>query len=774
MSVEVLKSDETEFKISDRYNLGEQILSTRLATLFEAVEKTSNRRLRLWRSKEPVAQKAELHSEIKKRFGAIYRLKQDLCKLESFGIDSDNYPFAVLSDEAGGILKRSGSVFSEILSLYRGCLEKIAILHQEGIECGDLCLNSFWQDDKRDLSLIGIMGTLDATTPKFDPNSDPSSNFLAPEQLNGGKPSLASDVFALGILGYYLLTSAYPDRQGLAVKDFATNVAIPEWCRSILGKAVKSDPADRFESATDLLRVFSEGMNQENKLAPVQEDDLKTLVEPKPSSAGVFIRAFLIVGLIAVGIVIAWPFYTKYLSKAAMEVAVAPHRAVASASLNSLVEGILENQNFPERRREYLSKIVESEDPVAHAILVALGRNSAEVDFRKDCENAIIERARRGGMLRSAEVVESWFGKFNDESGLPGYGDDVLMTLDVSLPEDNRGKSIRRIYAENPSMALYLAGAAAIDSNSPESYRALLAQLLGDKLDLSELEKHGALAIMLSSVSLSQRYGQDVTDRIDSFSDSDLLWALSLLARRDDGLTPYLAKEVVDRNLVPSPRSYLVKLMANRLDIPSDVLRTISKSISGELEPSDIGSLGRWYDGSIEKILLTFCATEESSDLLYEIFDTMASRELVDKLSSKLIRWIKDNFWAERLRFAKGVGLLALHNESDDIDLQQALSAFDRYASDKALLSALISSEDPKITSAVLTRYKDVIPISNLLILLSDPNKDVRLAAVSAASRTNELGALQYVIRAYEAERDPEVRAVYEEKFWAIKQRIKK
>lgn len=773
MSIVMETSEKTDFKISDSFILGEKVLCTRAAELFDGIEKSSNQKVRIWKTKDPVPDKEEIISEIKKRLGAIFRLRNDLCRIESFGVDRDRFAFAIFAVEEGGVIRNSGVVFSDLLKTYAKCLEKVAILHQEGILCGDICLNSFWQGSQGGLSFIGVMGSLDSALPKFEPTKDLNSNYLAPEQLNDQKLSLATDVFALGILGYFLVTGLYPEREGSSVKDFSTNTVIPEWCRTIFAKALQSNPSDRYENAFDFMREFREKMRQEIKDDQVGGNLVKS-EELVGGRFGILIRSILIVGLISVGIVLALPVYTQYANNKKLEAAVAPHRAVASQPLNNLITGLLDSQKMPEMRHQYLSKIVESEDPVAHAVLVSLGRNSADVIFRKACENAIIERARKGGMLRSAEVVEAWFSKFNDETGLPGYGDDVLLTLDVSLPEESRSKSIRRIYAENPSMALYLAGAAAIDSEVPEDYRAVLAQLLGDKLDLSALENHGALAIMVSSVSLSQRYGQDITDRMDSISDSDLLWALSLLAGRDDGLTPYFAKELDERNLVRPPKSYLVKLMANRLDIPSDVLKTISKSINGDLQPSDIGSLGRWYDGSIEKILLTLCATEEDSDLLYEIFDTMASRELENSLSAKLIKWIKDNFWEDRLKFAKGVGLLALHDEFQDADLQEALSGFDRYASDRALLSALISSENPKIISAVLQRYKDVIPISNLLILLSDSNKDVRLAAVDAASRTNELGALQYVIRSYEAERDPEVRALYEDRFWAIKQRIRK
>jgi hypothetical protein len=777
MSISMQTSEKANLNLKDLYEIKGMILSTRTADLFSAVEKTSSSEIRLWKIKDQLPDNQGLIAEFKNRLRALFKLRSEIGRFEVFGVDNQRVAYAILPNEKGGPIAGPVESSEYAFDVLGQCIERIALIHAQGILCGDICANSFWVDESRSVSFVGIMGSLDFNVPKFDPQKEPISNYLAPEQLNSGLLSLSTDVFAIGVLAYFMLTGSFPEREGTNIKDIPVNSSVPEWLREMILKSVNSDSQERYANAGELL------MEYKAKLKANFVSGAKKLVEKKsdfekgkeaPEAVRRVLKGVLLIGLIATGIIISMPIYTQYVHNRAIEQAVAPHRAVASESLNSLITGLLAAVHEPIKRGEVLAQIIDSEDPVAHAMLVAVSRNTTDVQFRKSCEDAIIERARRAGLMRTAEIVANWFSRFNEEQGLPSYSEDVLLALDGSLPGDSRSKSIRRIYAENPTIALYLAGAAAVDSQTPEDYRGVLGQLIGDKLNLESLDGKGAFSLVLASVSLSQRYGRDIVDRIDSMPDQDVLWSLSVLAERDDALSAYFAKEVIERNLIQPPKSYLVKLIAERQDLPSDVLKSLSKGVCGTLEPTDIGSFGRWYDSSIEKILLTLAATEMKTEVALEIFDTLASKELVHRLSSKLMRWVKDNFWEDRLKFGKSIGLLALNDEFSESDLQESLAGFDAYVTDRTLLAALLSAENSRIVEAVVNRFKDVVPISNLLLLLTDTNKNIRIAAIKAAARTNDVGALRYVLKNYESERDPDVRRAYEESFWVVKQRIAK
>lgn len=774
MSISMQTSEKANLNLKDLYEIKGKIISTRTADLYSAIEKTSSSEIRLWKIRNQLPDNQGLIAEFKNRLRALFKLRSEIGRFEVFGVDNQRVAYAILPNEKGTQITGAIDNPDYAFDVLGQCIEKVALVHAQGILCGDICNNSFWIDETGNVSFVGIMGSLDFDTPKLDVEKDPISNYLAPEQLNAGVLSLSTDVFAIGVLACFMFTGSFPSREGANIKDIPN---LPEWFREIIAKTLRADSQERFANAGELLIEYREKLKSHMALEPKKMAERKGDFErgrEAPERLRSVLKGLLVVGLISTGLVISMPIYTQYIHNRAIEQAVAPHRAVASESLNRLITGLLAAVHDPVKRGEVLSQVIDSEDPVAHAMLVAISRNTTDIQFRKSCENAIIERARRSGLMRSAEIVANWFSNFNDEQGLPSYGDDVLLALDGSLPGDSRSKSIRRIYAENPSIALYLAGAASVDSQTPEDYQGVLSQLIGDKLNLESLEGKGTFSLIIASISLSQRYGQDVVDRIDSMKDSDLLWSLSVLAERDDALSTYFAEEVLERNLIQPPKSYLVKLIAERQDLPSDVLKSISKGIFGTLEPIDIGSFGRWYDNSIEKILLTLCATEINSEVSLEIFDTLASKELVHKLSSKLMRWVKDNFWQDRIKFSKSIGLLALNDEFTDSDLQGALAGFESYVSDRSLLGALLSAENSRIVEAVINRFKDVVPISNLLLLLTDTNKNIRIAAVRAAGRTNDVGALRYVLKNYELERDPDVRRAYEESFWVVKQRIAK
>jgi HEAT repeat protein len=61
--------------------------------------------------------------------------------------------------------------------------------------------------------------------------------------------------------------------------------------------------------------------------------------------------------------------------------------------------------------------------------------------------------------------------------------------------------------------------------------------------------------------------------------------------------------------------------------------------------------------------------------------------------------------------------------------------------------------------------------LGGLINLLTDSDKDIRIAAVRALKGYNDIGALKFIIDNFEREKDPEVREAYRENFWVIKER---
>jgi tetratricopeptide (TPR) repeat protein len=75
-------------------------------------------------------------------------------------------------------------------------------------------------------------------------------NYMAPELLAGGAPSVQTDIYALGILLWYLCTGAYPSAPKAGTGSAATTVPAP--LEKVIQKAIERDPAQRWVSAARL------------------------------------------------------------------------------------------------------------------------------------------------------------------------------------------------------------------------------------------------------------------------------------------------------------------------------------------------------------------------------------------------------------------------------------------------------------------------------------------------------------------------------------------
>jgi hypothetical protein len=71
--------------------------------------------------------------------------------------------------------------------------------------------------------------------------------YMAPEMLEGGRPTVASDVYALGVLLFQLRTGGFPSETPLAEAGRL---------RRVIERSRAPRPADRFQSAAEMLKVI--------------------------------------------------------------------------------------------------------------------------------------------------------------------------------------------------------------------------------------------------------------------------------------------------------------------------------------------------------------------------------------------------------------------------------------------------------------------------------------------------------------------------------------
>jgi eukaryotic-like serine/threonine-protein kinase len=109
-----------------------------------------------------------------------------------------------------------------------------------------------------------------------------SPHYFSPEQAAGAAPSPASDVYALGVILYEMLTGHLPfeaseatelarmHRMEVPIPPRRLNPAIPEALEEITLKVLSKEPAARYRTADQLGRVLlSFGKVNQDKTGPI-------------------------------------------------------------------------------------------------------------------------------------------------------------------------------------------------------------------------------------------------------------------------------------------------------------------------------------------------------------------------------------------------------------------------------------------------------------------------------------------------------------------------
>ncbi|MGB9030465.1 MAG: protein kinase [Acidobacteriaceae bacterium] len=111
-----------------------------------------------------------------------------------------------------------------------------------------------------------------SSLPQLQANISGSPNYMAPELFQGRAATVASDIYAMGVLLYFLVTAEYPVK--LSKRPFAEAVAaisdrrtlidlrpdLPESFLRTVNVATEIDPAKRFASAGQLAAALAESL----------------------------------------------------------------------------------------------------------------------------------------------------------------------------------------------------------------------------------------------------------------------------------------------------------------------------------------------------------------------------------------------------------------------------------------------------------------------------------------------------------------------------------
>ncbi|MCX7150680.1 MAG: bifunctional protein-serine/threonine kinase/phosphatase [Rhodocyclales bacterium] len=159
-----------------------------------------------------------------------------------------------------------------------GALHRLAIVHRD-IKPDNLHLGADGRLRLLDLGVAASDGQ-DAAETFNEINNPGTPSYMAPELFAGTGVATAaneaSDLYAVGVTLYHLLTRKYPygeiepfqnPRFGDPLPPTRYRPEIPDWLESVMLKAVARDPADRFETVEEFLLALERGAQRPLRVA---------------------------------------------------------------------------------------------------------------------------------------------------------------------------------------------------------------------------------------------------------------------------------------------------------------------------------------------------------------------------------------------------------------------------------------------------------------------------------------------------------------------------
>lgn len=204
--------------------------------------------------------------------------------------ESRHYLYYVMTFHEGATLQQHldhGRHFSVAESTQIGIRlgKALDILHRMNIIHRDIKPENIHLDTEGKLRLLDLGVALNPATMRSQ-GTPGTPSFIAPELFSTGQPSYQSDLYAMGVTLYYLLTRKYPygeiepfqhPRFTEPVPPTRYRPDIPQWLETVLLRAVAKNPAKRFDTAEEWIVTLGKG--EHAALLPYRQ---ATLAERNP------------------------------------------------------------------------------------------------------------------------------------------------------------------------------------------------------------------------------------------------------------------------------------------------------------------------------------------------------------------------------------------------------------------------------------------------------------------------------------------------------------
>ncbi|MFV9503005.1 MAG: serine/threonine-protein kinase PknK [Oscillochloridaceae bacterium umkhey_bin13] len=252
-----------------RYQLQQLLGSGAMGTVFRAYDRLDSTSVALKQvalsSPPPGSTKTHLDQRVAlaREFRTLATLRHPgIIRVRDYGFDQDGAPFFTMEllAEAQPLTVLTSLSLAEQLDLLKQILEALAYLHRHGVLHRDLKpANVLVARQRAYLLDFGLAAQRDEAQGRTG-----TLRYMAPEVLRAGTASEAADLYAVGMLGYELLTGRYPFADAprslpMAILNQQPDLAaLPPTLAPVIGRLLAKDPAARYPSAEATLAALAE------------------------------------------------------------------------------------------------------------------------------------------------------------------------------------------------------------------------------------------------------------------------------------------------------------------------------------------------------------------------------------------------------------------------------------------------------------------------------------------------------------------------------------
>ncbi|MCS6961724.1 MAG: hypothetical protein NZT61_04385 [Deltaproteobacteria bacterium] len=736
--------------IGKQYEVETHLFDLIFSSVFLGIDRSSGKNVCIVVGMSPLINDPGVHEEFLERMNFLATVNHQICPIIKFGIDSKGYPFSIIPGIDG--IKIVDRVFdnAEAERRFNLMLRSLAQFHKAGFAFGDLSENSFWLERTGNLRIVAGMGDIrEHSVNKEICNKDLFEIFV------GNKENLFKrDVKSLGLLLVRFFTGKYPRNLEFPLEDLKTTP--PGWFLTLAPKMLKMefnsivDVASQYVNLKNAPTALQERKSSSNRA--LEEKQALMVVGPQLKSIGKkssseisFKRVKIMIGILALAFLM--------LVGSLMIIYLASTSTLPSSPENN-------SPSVANSSEETLRGLVNSDDPLSFQTLLNLLHEAKGFEEFKRIHYAILQRAIRQGLSVSAELVRRWSLNFFDKGQLmPTL--DVYKLFDVSLPVQTRIEILQNISNFDARAAKLLAVGFVFDLKSEELFQALIKDFFKlDKLDLPSL--------ILSDTDLLMEYRDFITD-FSSLETQQLYGILeNLLSWGFEDQVPKILNHLNQRDV-----SFRERIALSLFEIPSpiNVKLFLAKLLQGTVA---FDLVSNWRDTNLSKLALSAVPFATSKEDLEKLWAIINQSPVSEKNVSEALKIIRSRFSDQKLEL---LNLLTLMAFSKFYPTADAISILKDHSfalkKDKELLKIVFDLENEGLITAAFKIFKHQLTIGQLLHFLNHNSPEIRKSAIESLIGVKDLGAMKIILDNYNKEKNSDVRKLYEDSFWFIRERSK-